>query len=90
MKMTDTLPFNLCSSSLETKTANQAKPSEYDVQSSSEVKFGGEKPIEDTGSKTNEEPEEQVDQVFLEELERLKRQENDANDAAEALRKEFA
>ncbi|GJT38144.1 hypothetical protein Tco_0938009 [Tanacetum coccineum] len=57
---------------------------------SSEVKFGGEKPIEDAGSKTNEEPEEQVDQVFLEELERLKRQEKDANDAVEALRMEFA
>ncbi|GKF31058.1 hypothetical protein Tco_0100856, partial [Tanacetum coccineum] len=57
---------------------------------SSELKFRGEKPNEDVGSKTNEEPVEQVDQIFLEELERLKRQENNANDAAEALRKEFA
>ncbi|GJW88717.1 putative ribonuclease H-like domain-containing protein [Tanacetum coccineum] len=52
-----------------------------------EAKNRGEKSNGDTGSKTNEEPE---DQAFLEELERLKRQENEANDAAEAFRKEFA
>ncbi|GKB17523.1 putative ribonuclease H-like domain-containing protein [Tanacetum coccineum] len=56
---------------------------------SSEAKNGGEKPNEDTGSKSNEEPVDQEDQAFLEELERLKRQEKEANDAAEAFRKEF-
>ncbi|GKE50644.1 putative ribonuclease H-like domain-containing protein, partial [Tanacetum coccineum] len=56
---------------------------------SSEAKKGGEKPKEDTGSKSDKEPVDQEDQVFLEELERLKRQEKEANDAAEALRKEF-
>ncbi|GJW22361.1 ribonuclease H-like domain-containing protein [Tanacetum coccineum] len=57
---------------------------------SSEAKNGDEKPNEDTGPKTNEEPKDQEDQAFLEELERLKRQEKEANDAAEAFRKEFA
>ncbi|GKB74755.1 putative ribonuclease H-like domain-containing protein, partial [Tanacetum coccineum] len=57
---------------------------------SSYVKFGGEKPNEDAGSKLNEEQVDQEDQVFIEELERLKRQEKVANDAAKALRKEFA
>ncbi|GKA42166.1 putative ribonuclease H-like domain-containing protein [Tanacetum coccineum] len=56
---------------------------------SSEARNGGEKPNEDTDSKTNEEPKDQKDQAFLEELERLKRQEKEANDAAEAFRKEF-
>ncbi|GKF54295.1 hypothetical protein Tco_0161205, partial [Tanacetum coccineum] len=54
-----------------------------------DVKFGGEKPNEDAGSKLNKEKVDQEDQVFIEELERLKRQEKVANDAAKALRKEF-
>ncbi|GJT11625.1 putative ribonuclease H-like domain-containing protein [Tanacetum coccineum] len=55
-----------------------------------EVKFGGEKPNEDAGSKLNEKPVNKEEQAFLEELERLKRQEKEANYVAEALRKEFA
>ncbi|GKA05149.1 putative ribonuclease H-like domain-containing protein, partial [Tanacetum coccineum] len=53
-------------------------------------KNGDEKPNEDTGPKTNEEPKDQEDQAFLEELERVKKQEKKANDAAEAFRKDFA
>ncbi|GJU26233.1 ribonuclease H-like domain-containing protein [Tanacetum coccineum] len=59
------------------------------VKSSGE-KFGGEKPKQDTGSKSNEKPVDQEEQAFLEELEKLKRQEKEADDVAEALRKEFA
>ncbi|GKF66250.1 hypothetical protein Tco_0192767 [Tanacetum coccineum] len=40
---------------------------------SSEAKNGGEKSKGDIGSKSNEEPVDQLDQAFLEELERLKR-----------------
>ncbi|GJU15309.1 hypothetical protein Tco_1143275 [Tanacetum coccineum] len=60
------------------------------IVKSSEAKNGDEKPNEDTGPKTNEEPKDQEDQAFLEVLKRLKRQEKEANDAAEAFRKEFA
>ncbi|GJZ24241.1 putative ribonuclease H-like domain-containing protein [Tanacetum coccineum] len=54
---------------------------------SSDAKNRYEKPNEDTGLKTNEEPKEQEDQAFLEEL---KRQEKEASDATKAFRKEFA
>ncbi|GKA97436.1 hypothetical protein Tco_0825330, partial [Tanacetum coccineum] len=54
-----------------------------------EAKNGGEKPNEDNGLKSNENPVDKEEQAFLEELERLKRQEKEVNDAAEALRKEF-
>ncbi|GKB93973.1 hypothetical protein Tco_0980110 [Tanacetum coccineum] len=57
---------------------------------SSEAKNGGEKPSEESGLKTNEEPVDHEDQAFLEELERLKRQEKETNDATEALRKKFS
>ncbi|GJX57167.1 putative ribonuclease H-like domain-containing protein [Tanacetum coccineum] len=54
-----------------------------------EAKNGGEKPNEDNGLKSNENPVDKEEQAFLEELERLKRQEKEVDDAAEALRKEF-
>nr|GEY33146.1 hypothetical protein [Tanacetum cinerariifolium] len=62
-----------------TLTVKSSKPKNRDA-----------KLIEDTDSKTNKEPVDQVDQAFLEELDRLKRQEKEANDAVKTLRKTFA
>ncbi|GKF92900.1 hypothetical protein Tco_0279619 [Tanacetum coccineum] len=66
------------------------KEANHSVVKSSEAKNGGEKPSEESGLKTNEEPVDHEDQAFLEELERLKRQEKETNDATEALRKKFS
>nr|GEW49011.1 hypothetical protein [Tanacetum cinerariifolium] len=47
------------------------------------------KPKDDTGSKTVEEPVNKEDQAYRDELDRLMSQEKEASDAADALRKEF-
>ncbi|GKC85547.1 putative ribonuclease H-like domain-containing protein [Tanacetum coccineum] len=64
------------------------KEANHSAVKSLKANNGGEKPNEDTGSKTNEESVDQEDQAFIEELERLKRQEKEANDVAEAFRKD--
>ncbi|GJT01830.1 putative ribonuclease H-like domain-containing protein [Tanacetum coccineum] len=65
-------------------------PSYSSTIKSSETNIGSDKPNEDAGLKTSEEPVDQSHQIFLEELEKLKRQEKEANDAAEAFRKKSA
>nr|GFD27030.1 hypothetical protein [Tanacetum cinerariifolium] len=47
------------------------------------------KPKDDIGSKTIEEPVNKDDQAYRDELDRLMSQEKEASDAADALRKEF-
>ncbi|GJW85414.1 putative ribonuclease H-like domain-containing protein [Tanacetum coccineum] len=65
-------------------------PSYSSTIKSSETNIGSDKPNEDAGLKTSEEPVDQSHQIFLEELEKLKRQEKEANDAAKAFRNKSA
>nr|GEV21156.1 hypothetical protein [Tanacetum cinerariifolium] len=55
---------------------------------SSTFKTSDDKPKDDTGSKTVEEPVNKEDQAYRDELDRLLSQEKEASDAADALRKE--
>nr|GEU71010.1 retrovirus-related Pol polyprotein from transposon TNT 1-94 [Tanacetum cinerariifolium] len=52
-------------------------------------KLADDKPKDDTGSKTVEEPINKEDQAYRDELNRLMSQEKEASDAVDALRKEF-
>nr|GEW14661.1 ribonuclease H-like domain-containing protein [Tanacetum cinerariifolium] len=52
-------------------------------------KAADDKPKDDTGSKTVEEPVNKEDQAYRDELDRLISQEKEASDAADALRKKF-
>nr|GFA15108.1 ribonuclease H-like domain-containing protein [Tanacetum cinerariifolium] len=54
-----------------------------------DAKPADDKPKDDTGSKTFEEPVNKEDQAYIDELDRLMRQEKETSDAADALRKEF-
>nr|GEV64261.1 putative ribonuclease H-like domain-containing protein [Tanacetum cinerariifolium] len=56
---------------------------------SSTFKSSDDKPKDDTGSKTVEEPVNKEDQAYRDELKRLMSQEKEASDAEGALRKEF-
>nr|GFB22492.1 hypothetical protein [Tanacetum cinerariifolium] len=56
---------------------------------SSNVKPADDKPKDDTGSKTVEEPVNKEDQAYRDKLDMLMSQEKEASDAADALRKEF-
>nr|GEV77712.1 putative ribonuclease H-like domain-containing protein [Tanacetum cinerariifolium] len=56
---------------------------------SSNVKPTDDKPKDDTGSKTIDEPVNKEDQAYRDELDRLMSQEKEASNAADALRKEF-
>nr|GEU45138.1 hypothetical protein [Tanacetum cinerariifolium] len=55
---------------------------------SSDDKVADDKPKDDTGSKTVEEPVNKEDQAYRDELDRLMSQEKEASDAADALRKD--
>ncbi|GKF84490.1 hypothetical protein Tco_0249388, partial [Tanacetum coccineum] len=52
---------------------------------SSELKNGGDKPKEITGSKTNKEPIDDADKDFIDELAKFQLQEQEARDAADLL-----
>ncbi|GKA38252.1 ribonuclease H-like domain-containing protein [Tanacetum coccineum] len=56
---------------------------------SSELKNGGDKPKENTGSKTNKEPVDDADKDFMDELAKLQLQEQEARDAADLLERTF-
>nr|GEY31943.1 hypothetical protein [Tanacetum cinerariifolium] len=56
---------------------------------SSDDKAGADKPKDDTGSKTIEEPVNKEDQAYSDEFDRLISQEKEVSDAADAFRKEF-
>nr|GEX17546.1 retrovirus-related Pol polyprotein from transposon TNT 1-94 [Tanacetum cinerariifolium] len=56
---------------------------------SSDDKATYDKPMDDAGSKTVEEPVNKEDQAYRDELDRLMSQEKEASDAADALRQEF-
>ncbi|GJX25259.1 putative ribonuclease H-like domain-containing protein [Tanacetum coccineum] len=85
--LTDSMNYQPVRSENQANKTTGPKEANHSAVKNSEEKNGGEKPSEETGSKTNEEPVDQEDQAFLEELKRLKRQEKEANDATEALRK---
>nr|GEZ11291.1 hypothetical protein [Tanacetum cinerariifolium] len=58
-------------------------------QDTNDDKAVDDKPKDDTGSETIEEPVNKEDQAYKDELERIMSQEKEASDAADALRKEF-
>nr|GEV70923.1 ribonuclease H-like domain-containing protein [Tanacetum cinerariifolium] len=60
-----------------------------DTNGNADDKAADDKPKDDTGSKTVEEPVNKEDQAYRDELDRLMGQEKEASDAADALRKEF-
>nr|GEU53647.1 putative ribonuclease H-like domain-containing protein [Tanacetum cinerariifolium] len=86
--------INYISDSAGNKTDKNACPQDTNCDAgtqdnSSDDKATNDKPIDDTGSKTIEEPVNKEDQAYRDELDRLMSQENEASNAADALRQEF-